>query len=369
MSRMPPPVARSGRTLLVVGVIGQVFALIQFVGFWSVYRHPLVVLGFWVVLSAALPVMTLAASRAGGVVSGQAVVPVIVLLAVADVLVPAETSVGRVGAAGWNWGAVAIILLALAVYRPVVEVMVCSLAHAGAVLVWAALPGDPVDPGTVVLVAAGAIIPPMAAAQFVNFYVGMLSEREEAGRQATQIEAREAAEAAVDRDSRRRLTRIRAEVVPVLQHVADGAAIPLDSEHADAARRAAARLRSQLLEGRDVEWLLSATADNEDDPSLEVRVVTDATAQEMIDDEIRSAVGSLVSLLRRHRPWERLAVTLTARQATALAVTVVATGDCAAAAVRDPAIETAARRLGAAVTMIDERIIVIEGVVQLAGSS
>jgi hypothetical protein len=363
----PPQVARSRSTLLTVAAIGQLFALLQLFGAWQTYRQPLVVLVFWVLLSAALPVLTLVAAREdGGAVTGRTVAPMIALLVVADVLVPAESTTDRIGAAGWNWSAVAIMLLALAVYRPVLEVMLCSLAHAAAVFGWAAISHPAVDLGTVILVAAGAIIPPLAAAQFVNFYVGILNEREEAGLRAAQIEAREAADAAVDQDDRRRLARIRAEVVPVLQHVASGASIPLDVEHAEAARRAAARLRSQLLEGRDVDWLFSATSGPDDDPAIEVRVVSDAGAREVLDDEIRSAIASLVSLLRRHRPWDRLAVTLTARQRTQLAVTVVATGDCAVRAARDPAVDTAVRRLGAHLSVVDERTVVIEGLVVVA---
>ncbi len=359
----PPQVARSRSTLITVSAIGMIFALSQFLGAWNSYRHPFVVLAFWALLAAALPLMTLVATRDGGAVTGRTVAPMIALLAVADVLVPAELTTGRIGAAGWNWSAVALLLLALAVYRPVLEVMACSVAHAGAVFVWAAFTHPAVDLGTVILVAAGSIIPPLAAAQFVNFYVGILSEREEAGLRAAQIEAREAADAAVDQDDRRRLARIRAEVVPVLQHVATGASIPLDVDHAEAARRAAARLRSQLLEGRDVDWLFSATSGPDHDPAVEVRVVSDAGAREVLDDEIRSAVVSLVSLLRRHRPWDRLAVTLTARHRTQLAVTVVATGDCAVRAARDPAVDTAARRLGAHLSVVDERTVVIEGLV------
>src|SRR5207244_10849275 len=134
---------------------------------------------------------------------------------------------------------------------------------------------------------------------------------------------------------------------PVLHRVAAGASLPREGEQAEAARRAAGRLRSQLLEGRDVDWLFSAASGADDDPAVEVRVVSDATAREVLDDEIRSAVVSLVSLLRRHRPWDRLAVTLTARQRTRLAVTVVATGGCAVRAAHDPAVDTPARRLDA----------------------
>lgn len=378
----PPPVARSGRTLLVVGLVGQLFALVQLIGAWHLYRQPLVVLGFWTAMTASLPILTFAVARfGGGSASRRGTLPLLALLAVADVLVPAQATSARIGQAGWNWSAVAILLLALAVYRPVLDVMVLCALHSAAVLAWAFLPAAnsaTVEPQIVVLVLAGAIIPPLVAAQFVNFYVGMLSEREEAGRQAAAIEAREAAEAAVERDGRRRLSRIRAEAVPLLQHVVQGAAIPLDAERAESARLAAARLRSQLLEGRDVAWLLAATdgpdgldspdgldgSDGpDDDPVVEVRVVTDNVARRLLDGDLRSAIASLVGLLRRHRPWDQVAVTLTGRQESELVITVVATGDCAVRAAQDRAIETAARRLGAELSVVEERIVVIEGVV------
>jgi hypothetical protein len=368
----PPPVPRTAVTLLTVGALGQLFALSQFISYWPDYRNPYVVLGVWLAMSATLPVMTSVATRAKGLLSGRVMFGVIVLLGLADIVVPAETQVQRIGDAGWNWSAVAILLLALAVYRPALEVMSCSVVHAGGVFAWAAFQQQSVAPSTVVLIAAGAIIPPLAASQFVNFYVGMLSEREAAGLRAAQIEASKAAEAAVDLDGRRRLARVRAEVAPVLQHVVDGAALPLDAEHAEAARRAAARLRSQLLAGRDVDWLFWPAAgsaeESLEDQVVDVRVVSDSTVRPVLDDEIKADVGSLVGLLRRHRPWERVAVTLTIRQDEELSVTVVATGDCARVAAVDPAIDTAAHRLAADLTLVDERIVVIEGVVPMTAA-
>jgi hypothetical protein len=98
----------------------------------------------------------------------------------------------------------------------------------------------------------------------------------------------------------------------------------------------------------------------------EVQVLSDPVARGQLDDETRSAVGSLVGLLRRHRPWDRIAVTITAREQFELAVTVVATGERAESAGIDPAVDTAARRLGGDVTVIDGGSLVIEGVVLLS---
>jgi hypothetical protein len=366
-TKRPPPVPHSAGTLLTVAALGQLFALSQMVSYWQNYMHPFVVLGVWLALSATLPIMMFIVRRSGGVLSGWAVLPVYGMLVLTDVVVPIETRAERIGNAGWNWSAVAIFLLALAIYRPVLEVMAGSLVHSGGVFAGVALQQvQVVAPGTAVLIAAGAIIPPFAAAQFVSFYVGMLSERELAGQQAAQIEAQKASEAAVDLDGRRRLARVRAAVAPVLKHVADGAALPLDAEHAEAARRSAARLRSQLLAARDVDWLFwPATGSGGDqlldDQVVDVRVVSDSDVRQVLDDEIKADVGSLVGLLRRHRPWERVAVTLTARKDSHLSVTVVATGDCARAAAADPAIEIAARRLSADLALVDERIVLIEG--------
>jgi hypothetical protein len=252
----PPPVAGSRRTLLSVVVIGQLFALALMISSWPLYRHPLAVLLVWVAMSAVLPLTTLVAGRAGGGLSGRAVTPVILLLAVADVVVPAEAVGQRIGQAAWNWSAVALALLALAVYRPAPEMIACGLLHTAAVFAWALADVTPIEPGTAILIAAGAIIPPLAAAQFVNFYVGVLGEREEAGRGAARIAAREAGEMAVEQDGRRRLARIRTEVAPVLARVVAGAELPLDAHHSADAGRAAARLRAQLLAGRDLDWLL-----------------------------------------------------------------------------------------------------------------
>lgn len=362
----PPQVAGSRRTLLTVGVIAQLFALAMLVSSWQLYRHPMVVLAVWVTTSAAWPLATMLASGADGL-SGRRVLPVIGLLALADIVVPAEALEQRIGPAGWNWGAVALALLALAVYRPVPEVIAGGLLHAAAVFGWALVEVQPLEPGTVVLVAAGAIIPPLGAAQFVNFYVSVLNEREEAGHRAARIAAREAGEAAVERDGRRRLARIRAEVAPVLTYVVAGAPLPLDAEHAAGAARAAERLRAQLVAGRDLDWLLRSAGSGEDegdDAGFDIQVLSDPMARRQLDDETRSAVGSLVGLLRRHRPWERMAVTITA-QPLELAVTVVASGERAEAAGADPAVNTAARRLGGDVTVIDGQSLVIEGAVKV----
>jgi hypothetical protein len=362
----PPRVAGSSRTLLIVNVIGQLFALSLLVSSWGLYRQPVVVLAVWVAMSAALPLATLLAVRPGGL-GNRAVLLVYGLLAVADLVVPAEAMEQRIGPAGWNWGAVAISLLALAVYRPVPEVITGGLLHAAGVIGWALVEVQPLEPGTVVLVAAGAIIPPLGAAQFVNFYVGVLSEREAAGERAARIIAREAGDAAVEQDGRRRLTRIRAEVAPVLGHVVGGAPLPLDREHAAGAARAADRLRAQLLAGRDLDWLLRSAGS--DDELSDIQVLSDPQARRQLDDETRSAVGSLVSLLRRHRPWERLAVTITTRDRSGLSVTVVASGDRAAAAGADPAVRTAAQRLGGAPSVLDEETLVIEGSVRLPSAA
>jgi hypothetical protein len=362
----PPPVARSRRTLLTVCGLGQLYALTLLASSWSLYRHPVVVLTVWVAMSTVLPLATLVAGRSDGL-TGRAVIPVFVLLAVADVVVPAETFDQHVGAPAWNWGAVALSLLALAVYRPVPEILACTVVHAGAVLAWALVEVQPPEPGTVVLVAAGAVLPPLAAAQFVNFYVGVLGEREEAGRRAARIAAREVAEVAVEQDGRRRLLRIRVEAAPVLRHVVAGAPLPLDAEHAALAARAASRLRAQLLAGRELDWLLrsSGPEDNEDGAVVDVQVISDPVARRALDDETRSAVGSLVGLLRRHRGWEQMAVTITAREPAGLAVTVVAIGESAEPAGADPAVHTAARRLGGQVDVLDEWSLVIEGVVRV----
>jgi hypothetical protein len=362
----PPQVAGSSRTLLTVCAIGQLFALSLLAGSWSVYRHPILVLAIWVAMSVALPVATLIAARARAGLTGRAVFPVMVLLGVADFVVPAQSAGQPIGPAAWNWGAVAISLLALAVYRPVPEVIVYTLLHAGAVIGWVVLETQSEEPGTVVLVVVLAMIPPLAAAQFVNFYVGVLGEREEAGRRAARIAAREVGEAAVEQDGRRRLLRIRAEVAPVLSHVVAGALLPLDAEHAAAAARAAARLRAQLLAGRELDWLLRSIGS--DDEVIDVQVISDPPARRLMDDETRSAVGSLVGLLRRHRPWDGLAVTITTRESAELSVTVVATGERAESAGADPAVETAARRLGGEVDVIDGQSLVIEGLVRLSAS-
>lgn len=364
----PPAVERSGRTLVVVGAFGQAYAVLLMAGSWGSYDRPWIVLGCWVAMTAVPVVLTGAAAvRADGTPGPLAVVPAVAVLAASDVVVPALAGPGeRLAEGAWNWGAVAIMLLLLSVYRPAAEVLVLTAGHALAVLLWAFVPGPdrPVDPVNLVLVLSGCVIPPLAAAQFVGFYLEGLRRRQDAGHRERDLRARAAAEEAVSVDRQERLARLRADAMPILRDIAEGAPLPLYPERAAAARRVAERLRRELAEGREVDWLLRRQIGADRGDGVDVQVVTGLGASRLLTDEPRAAVAAVVNLLRRHPGWDRITLTMAGAEDGSVALALVAQGEAATVAVQDAAVRAAAAQLCPAAgspSLDDERTLVLEG--------
>jgi hypothetical protein len=367
--RRPPVVGRSGHGVLAMSSFGQGYALLLLALSWAGYDSPWVQLGLWLLLTAAAPAMVAVARRHGHGLPGRAVVPVVALLVVLDVAIPALTG-GRdpIGVAAWNWGAVAIALLWLAIYRPAAEVLSLAALHGLACLLWSlAVPVEPNDPVRAALSVALCLLPALAGAQFVGFYLGVLVRREEAAREERVTRARQAAEDATRRDWRQRMDRVRREALPLVREVAEGRPLPLDEVAVARARRISDRLRRELVGGREIDWLLRAQvagdggADGrQEGEQVDVEVVTGLGAAQLMDDETRAALGALVSLLRRHPGWTRMTLTVAGAPDRSLMLALVAKGPAAAAAHEDVAVRAALRPLAATSALDEGETLVIQ---------
>jgi hypothetical protein len=267
---------------------------------------------------------------------------------------------------------VGITLLLLAIYRPAAEGLGLAALHGFAVVAWAAGDGVPNDPVRVSLVVGGAVLPAIAGSQFLAYYLGVLASREDAARAEGETRARQAAEEAVARDWRQRISRVRAEALPLVRDVAEGGALPLDQVTAARARRVSDRLRRELVGGREVDWLLRAqvaatgpdgtveggTAGDGDE--VDVEVVTGLGASQLMTDDTRVALGALVSLLRRHTGWMRMTLTAAGAPDRSLMLALVAHGPAARAALADDAVLAALRPLGATAALDEEDTLVVQ---------
>jgi hypothetical protein len=356
-------VRRSTLVALAIGGFGQAFALLLLGLSWGGYPDPPAVVGLWALLTAATFALPAVAVRTGGSVPGVAIVPVVAVIALVDVAVPAlDGDPDAVGPATWNWGAVALTFLVVALYRPAAEVLALVALHVAGVLVWTLGDGVANDPVRVTLAACGSCLPALAAVQFLGFYLGVLAHRERAALAGRESRARQAAEDAVAHDWRARIARVRDDALPLLREVSDGAPLPLDPAATAAARRVSGRLRRELLGGREVDWLLRAeVAEQPAAPQdVDVEVVTGLGASQLMDDETRVALGALVSLLRRHRGWTRMTLTVAGAPDRSLTLALVAHGAAAGAAAQDDAVLAAVRLLGATAALDDPQTLVIQ---------
>jgi hypothetical protein len=362
--RRPPVVRRSTIVALAIGGFGQAYALLLLGLSWAEYPDPRPVAGLWALLTVATFAAPAIAVRRGGVVPGVAIVPVVAVIGLVDVAVPALAGdVDSVGPAAWNWGAVALTFLVLAIYRPAAEVLTLVALHVAGALVWPLVDGFPNDPVRVTLAACGAALPALAATAFLRFYLGVLADRERAALAERETRARQAAEDAVARDWGARIARVRADALPLLRDVAGGGPLPLDDVTAARARRISDRLRRELVGGREVDWLLRAQVADQGEGGgggTDVEVVTGLGASQLMTDETRVALGALVSLLRRHDGWSRLTLTVAGAPDRTLMLALVAHGPAAAAAAGDDAVLAALRPLTATGALDDPQTLVIQ---------
>lgn len=345
-----------GRLVIAVGSVGVVFALSQLLMSWHEYSTPWPALVAWLATAAVPPVAVAAATRHGGVLPSRVLVVLALVLLAVDLVVPALVPApARLGAATWNWGSAAVVLLGIAAYRPAREVVALAVGHALAGVGTAVLSrkAGGLDPIAVTLLVSGALIPPVAAAQFLAFYVRGLSGRQDALRVRREVEAARRITEAVRRDSDARLSSLRADTLPLLEHVARDAELPLPPETARTARRLAEALRGELVASRTRGWLVTALRPRHGD----VEIVVEG-AHDRLDQPGRSTVAALVSLLDTHEGWRSFRVTVAGGHP--LSAVVLATGTAAGAASADPALRAALARLGATAWLEERDVLGVE---------
>jgi hypothetical protein len=257
-------------------------------------------------------------------------------------------------------------ILLLAIYLPAVVALTLAALHGLAVIAWAVSDPADGDPVRLALSVGSAVLPALAGAQFLGFYLGVLARREEAARAERETRGRQAADEAVARDWRQRISRVRAEALPLVRDVAEGGPLPLDELTAARARRVSGRLRRELVGGREVDWLLRAQVaapdgeDGEDGDAVDVEVVTGLGASQLMTDTTRVALGALVSLLRRHPGWTRMTLTVAGAPDRSLMLALVAHGPAAGPAAADDAVHVALRSLGGSIALDDPETLVIQ---------
>jgi hypothetical protein len=381
------------RLVVILAVQAHLFAVILIFRSLSDYGSVPACLLLWLV-SAAVPLACVAAARrAGGVLSGRALLTGVGLLLVVDIALPALVPpADRAGSAMWNWGAIGVTLLTFAAFRPARDVLVLAAGHSLiAVAATATALGQPgVDTFSLLVVANAAATPALAAAQYLSLYVRAVRLRERAVTTRRQIETRNAASRAVQQDATHRLQALQAEVIPLLTDVASRRAAVDDPQVARTARRLASDLRAELVEGRSGSWLLpsSPSAASGEGPGGRwpgIVILDPGRLLGRLRDTDRAALIALLDMLRIHPGWQRVSVALApgdgriwgndnsdeGSSAVPLAamLTVVAQGPLAPAAARDAEVVAAASRLSAEVEAESATVLVAEARLTLAPSS
>src|ERR1035441_2416348 len=226
---------------------------------------------------------------------------------------------------------------------------------------------------SLLIVANAASTPALAAAQYLNLYVRAVQLREQAVAEHRKIQTRRAAEEAIEEDAAQRLQALRAEVVPLLEGIAEGI-VTVDEPHvAQLAHRLAADLRRELVAARSGKWLLLASMAAPDETKVtSVDLLDPNRCLSRLGDADRAALAVLLGVLHRYSNWQRLSVALAPEDGwrgtpggpeVALAtatITVVATGPRARAAAQDPPVVAAARQLDADLHLEMSNVLVAE---------
>jgi hypothetical protein len=364
------------RLVLILTVQAHLFGLIVIVQFIRDYRWMPACLALWVI-SLTVPIACLVvARRTGGILP---TVPFVVamgaLLSVDVALTAIVPPSDRGGGAMWNWGVIGVTILGFAVFRPARDVLFVAAGHSViAVAVTATALHQPgVGVFSLLIVANASLTPALAAAQYLNLYVRAVRLREQAVAERRTIQTRRAAEGAIEEDAARRLQALRAEVVPLLESLADGIVTADDPQVARLAHQIGANLRRELVAARSGHWLLlPSTATPGESKVRGVDLLDPNRCLSRLRDRERAALAVLLDALYRYSDWQRLSVVLTPEEGhpnprggpeavlTTATITVVATGPLARAAAQDAAVAAAARQFDADLHLEMSNILVAE---------
>jgi hypothetical protein len=387
-------------------------------GRYRAFPATLALLGLSLVVPLACVVT--ARWRGGGDLPLAAFVAASGVLLGVDVAVAATVRPAYIGTpAYWPSIAIGVTLLALCPYRPPQDLIVVAAGHALVIVAVLALHRDQpsVEPFAVIVHLSAAVIPAVAAAEFVRFYVRALRRRQDVVAEQARAQSRVTAAAAIQEDADRRLARLRTEVLPFLSDIAEGRRPVDDPQGAGTAQRLSADLRRELVEARSGAWLLSApvaafagpsTPDEDGWPGI---VLLDP--QRLVgrlDSGDRAALSAVLAAVRGVGGWAGVSVAMSVTypvdratdfpfdrpgdhpgdgdgdggvaahgarrgggpvaapgESEAAFVTVVAHGQRALDAV-DPAVEAAARRAGCTASLEPPSVCVVEGTLPLRGS-
>jgi hypothetical protein len=364
------------RLVLILTAQAHLFGLVVIVQFIQDYRWLPACLALWVV-SVSVPMACLFVARRsnGALPTVPFLVAVGSLLAVDLALTAMVSPSDRGGGAMWNWGVIGVTILGFAVVRPARDVLLVAAGHSIiAVAVTATALHQPgVGAFSLLIVANAASTPALAAAQYLNLYVRAVQLREQAVAEHRKIQTRRAAEEAIEEDAAQRLQALRAEVVPLLEGIAEGI-VTVDEPHvAQLAHRLAADLRRELVAARSGKWLLLASMAAPDETKVtSVDLLDPNRCLSRLGDADRAALAVLLGVLHRYSNWQRLSVALAPEDGwrgtpggpeVALAtatITVVATGPRARAAAQDPPVVAAARQLDADLHLEMSNVLVAE---------
>jgi hypothetical protein len=272
-------------------------------------------------------------------------------------LPPAE----RLGPAAWNWGSGAVVITAVAAYRTAGQGVAAALGHAGVGVGLAVAAGN-WNPTALAVMAITCLIPPVAAANYLQLYLDGLRRRQ----QAVEVGRRTAAARAVEHQQRQsvldQVEWIKNKVTLLLESVGGDDAAPCDAAVRQEARELSTALRRELDESRSRGWVLHASAAG--------AAVDVLGSPGLLDDDGRAAIAALVELLGRHTSFRQIGVTVSAADggAPAVEVTVVASGPASVLAYRDPAVQAAVRGVDGMLWLDDEAgSLVVEAVLLRAG--
>lgn len=369
-------VPQVGRIVVLCGVLGHLYAAVLLAASLSFYRAVSAVVLAWAA-SVAIPLLVVARARRHRDVLGPRATWVVgVAVVLIDVVVLAVTEpAGRAGYANWAGGALGLVILGLAAYRPPRDILALGALHFLVTLVGGltAVAGDAAQLPAVLLACIAAILPAVVAAQFLHLYAAALRTREEAVAQRARVEAATQAQEAVRREERDRLTRLRAKIVPLLDAVAGGAELPLAPEQAGHAGELAEALRAELVANQATTWLTTALAGAE--PAARVEVVDGARVADRLDGSVRARLLAVVQRARECAgEGGRVVVALAADSPDSAVCVVTAAGrapsepDRARGVGPEGWLTTAVEALAGSVA-VDDGVVVIEARLSLDGGT
>lgn len=298
-----------GRIVVPCGALAHTYALALLVGAWSSYRLPALAVGAFIVSACVLPVSVLSARRPGQWLSSRAMVAAVIVVIGVDVAMLVATEPDDwLGYPNWAIGALALTILGLAAYRPAREVVLLAAAHASLVAI-AGLMAGPLDRTRLVdiaLAVIGASLPAVAALGFLSWYADALRARADAVRVGVEAEATRRAAEVVAIDGDRRLTELRRKTLPLLDHVAGGGVLPLDTYRSERAREIAVGLRVELVAARSTSWLSAALASSS---TTRAEVADGHGLAHRLDASQRTALLTAINALRSALPHADTTVT------------------------------------------------------------